>query len=293
MRHLPGADMIADLGTKPLGAVKFAELKEKLGMIHLEEVRGEESQGGRKKDDEEEEKMKMKSSEVVGQDSMHHKKKLAVMMALLVRARAQEDDPREQEEGERFFWMMTIVYTVVVVTVTILGQILWNDLRRRWDERRLKREESIEDGSEDEEENEPEEIGRRTRTPEEETFRRSEEATGSQDPRGSGSNDVTQEGRPNDDPIPGGRRVYVTTYGKKYHDTSTCSGLRNARTTRVATLCPTCVPTNGTDIVERIRGFNHGGVFHASLEHYRQQHGPAPPIEYTPCLVCVLGVGLD
>jgi len=110
MRHQPGSEMVADVGTKPLSAVKLKEHKQRLGMdIKEHEVKLKHNH---------KEKSEVKKIQHEG------RLKLALMMALIARGKAQSDEEDEDEGQNAFEWMM-IIYTVLVVTITILVQAVW------------------------------------------------------------------------------------------------------------------------------------------------------------------------
>ena len=110
MRHQPGSEMVADVGTKPLSAVKLKERKQRLGMdIKEHEVKLKQNH---------KEKSEVKKIQREG------RLKLALMMALIARGKAQSDEEDKDEGQNAFEWMM-IIYTVLVVTITILVQAVW------------------------------------------------------------------------------------------------------------------------------------------------------------------------
>jgi len=98
MRHQPGSEMVADVGTKPLSAVKLKEHKQRLGMdIKENEVKLKHNH---------KEKNEVKKTQHEG------RLRLALMMALIARGKAQFDEEDEDEGQNAFEWMM-IIYTVL------------------------------------------------------------------------------------------------------------------------------------------------------------------------------------
>ena len=110
MRHQPGSEMVADVGTKPLSAVKLKEHKQPLGMS-IKEYEAKPKQNHK-------EKSEVKKIQHEG------RLKLALMMALIARGKAQSAE-EDEDEGQNAFECMMIIYTVLVVTITILVQAVW------------------------------------------------------------------------------------------------------------------------------------------------------------------------
>ena len=139
VRHLPGAVMIADLGTKALTIQRTKELKELMMMLLQEEKEKEDGPGATslkdEKKDEEEEKNKEDGPEATrskeGKEEERGKERaivqladgrtlqLAVLMAILAKAKAQG----ERDDGPLQFFM--IMYTLLVIFVTLILRRLW------------------------------------------------------------------------------------------------------------------------------------------------------------------------
>ena len=109
MRHQPGAEMVADMGTKPLSAVKMKEHKLRLGMS-IQEPEEKTKKNQQQKD-------QWKPREEGG------RLKLALLMAMIARGKAEEDH-EETAKGGREFESVMIIYTMLVVVVTLMVQKL-------------------------------------------------------------------------------------------------------------------------------------------------------------------------
>jgi len=114
MRHQPGTEMVADMGTKPLSAVKLREHKQRLGMTIQEQ--------------EETKKPALRIGSQVSEEIEGKKLRLAVMMALITRGRAQLDVEEKNEERWELE-QLVIAYTVLVVITTIMIQKSWRWIR--------------------------------------------------------------------------------------------------------------------------------------------------------------------
>ena len=109
MRHQPGAEMVADMGTKPLSAVKMKEHKLRLGMS-IQEPEEKIKKSPQQKD-------QWKPREEGG------RLKLALLMAMIARGKAEEDQ-EETAKGGRELESVIIIYTILVVVVTLMVQRL-------------------------------------------------------------------------------------------------------------------------------------------------------------------------
>ena len=115
MRHLPGTEMVADLGTKSLPANKFLELRRKLGMLGVED-----------KKDHNDHKKPPPSQAPVRPDG--GRMQLAILMALVAKTKAEEED----EEMKEWNWLV-MIYTIAVVLLTLALQWLW----KKWNDPRV------------------------------------------------------------------------------------------------------------------------------------------------------------
>eukprot|EP00434_Breviolum_minutum_P044337 symbB.v1.2.039588.t1/scaffold6451.1/size17988/3 len=103
MRHQPGSEMVADIGTKPLSAVKLKEHKKRLGMnLQESEVKKKESP----------------STESTKKEG--GRLRLALMMALIARGKAQKEGEKIKEGWE--IEALILLYTVFVVMITVAFQ---------------------------------------------------------------------------------------------------------------------------------------------------------------------------
>ena len=113
VRHQPGAEMVADIGTKPLLTAKFKELKLKIGMKGCEEK-------GEHEDHKKEVKVQSR-----GAPTEHPSQvlRLAVVVALLQRTKAQEE--KEEEIIGKELELMILAYTITVILLTLMLQKAW------------------------------------------------------------------------------------------------------------------------------------------------------------------------
>ena len=129
MAHVPGEEMLADLGTKPLAAPRLEGLKRKLRMGSLEEeVPKEEKRSEEKKkeegtEDAEDEKRKralkiQKASTVL---------KLIALMSAIPGTKSDDPEDGEKKSYGYHLEMMLLFYTVFIVAIT---SIMWWVLSR-------------------------------------------------------------------------------------------------------------------------------------------------------------------
>eukprot|EP00435_Cladocopium_sp_Y103_P044137 s637_g12.t1 len=122
--RVPGQEMVADIGTKPLTAARFEHLKELLGMG---------SKPSKKEDEVKEEKVGEEKKEKKGDQVKLEKAALAVRLitlaAILQKAKGQGEEEEEEDQGE--FHMMMWIYTAVIVLLTLLIQWVWKGGVRR------------------------------------------------------------------------------------------------------------------------------------------------------------------
>lgn len=109
LHHLPGEEMIADLGTKALSSSRMEKLKKELGMTQIEI---------RKDGDEDELEEKEKGVTVVIPKELEGALRLVMLMMQLKGTNAQEDEKRQ---GKIWFW--TIMSLAMVGLVFIVYQI--------------------------------------------------------------------------------------------------------------------------------------------------------------------------
>ena len=297
MRHQPGAEMVADMGTKPLASVKLKEHKQRLGMILQEEstkVNVEKIQGGRESE---------------SQDG--RKLRLALMMALLARGKAQPSQ-EEQRSDQQEFEKMMVVYTLLVIFGTIVVQKLWE-----WICQKMRSESKVcsEEKSEQEvtvkrpacleawsglEDHVVEETtcglaptgkkgGDQTET---------KEVSGSRDIQASSSSSGVTTQKPE-----AGQRNKITKTenaltrespwvvagsGVRYHRLRHCTGVKMSKSVREVKLCQRCWAENDSNNPNEATLFakNIDGEMHFSRKHYDQCHPGVKPRIFEPCQVC-------
>ncbi|CAL1129313.1 unnamed protein product [Cladocopium goreaui] len=133
LQHVPGDQMLADLGTKALHAPRLEKLKELMSMGTIKEEEKEDEVEERK--DEEKKEKEMKNWAEAAQAV-----RLITMAAAISTAKAVEEE--EKKDGEGFtFERMVVCYTVFVVLATLLVKRIWKDIFGSWDE--IEREERL------------------------------------------------------------------------------------------------------------------------------------------------------
>ena len=117
LQHVPGDQMLADLGTKALHAPRLEKLKELMSMGTIKEEEKEDEVEERK--DEEKKEKEMKNWAEAAQAV-----RLITMAAAISTAKAVEEE--EKKDGEGFtFERMVVCYTVFVVLATLLAKRIW------------------------------------------------------------------------------------------------------------------------------------------------------------------------
>ena len=114
--HLPGAQMIADIGTKPLTAQRIQDLKKLMNVGTLEGKKREEEDEDQKK---EEKKVKVVDTK---NEALENALKVIVVLTAVTAAKGEDD---EEDEGRKVLNWMVIGYTILVILVTVLIQMLW------------------------------------------------------------------------------------------------------------------------------------------------------------------------
>ena len=245
LRHCPGLTMVADLGTKPLAAVRLQELKKLLGM-HMPEMIKETEE---KKPKDDQRAMKVVSPHGGQLEEQTRKIQVAILMLALAQAAAAESDGDSDEAQQE---SVLFLYTLVVMVAS--GVISWV-LRGCWDAwrggLRVSRDEPsgslrVRDGERtagdggDLSGQEKLQLHRSQKPydgelvePTAEEIREWEETVTSDRPRGSSETQSLQS------PL-GMRFVYVTPQGRRYHLEMLCDGLRNAKVRRQVRVCDEC-----------------------------------------------------
>eukprot|EP00435_Cladocopium_sp_Y103_P006805 s5542_g2.t1 len=124
--HVPGQEMVADIGTKPLTAARFEHLKELLGMgskSTKKEDEVKEEKKGEGKVEKKREEQKEKKGDQVKLEKAALAVRLITLAAILQKAKGQGEDEEEEDQGE--FHTMMWIYTAVIVILTLLIQWVW------------------------------------------------------------------------------------------------------------------------------------------------------------------------
>ena len=100
---IPGADQVADIGTKVMTAPRLEELKKMMGMGRMkkkEEVksRGDEAEEEKKSNEEETEKKRDEEEKKIAMAKAKDLIQLAVIVGWMGQVKAQEGGKREKEE---------------------------------------------------------------------------------------------------------------------------------------------------------------------------------------------------
>jgi len=117
LQHVPGDQMLADLGTKALNAPRLEKLK---GLMSMGTIKEEEKEDEIKERKDEEKEGK----ETVNWAEAAQAVRLITMAAAISTAKAVEEE--EKKDGEGFtFEGMVVCYTVFVVLATLLAKRIW------------------------------------------------------------------------------------------------------------------------------------------------------------------------
>ena len=287
LRHQPGAEMIADLGTKPLQTAKFKELKKRLGMKGLEE------KGDHENYIKDEVKKKGKTG---GGSEAKNLLRLAVIMALISKTKGEEE--MVFMGSTIYFEEGVLIYTILVIGLTLIVSAWCNRSSDKDDELTKTRNKLDEIGKrldEQEErlkENEPAPLPWQEIEESEEEENKTEEATSSEvDPSASSSGATatanleaaTTVGRP--DFLTG---LFVAGQGRKYHCKRDCTGVKMSKSVHQVKLCQICLekykPWEAeTTLFAKSPWF----AMHTSERHYEGVWPSTDPIQYKPCAVCL------
>ena len=265
LRHCPGVTMLADLGTKPLQAIRLNDLK--LGMGMWIPQRGE---AGKPHDAEKAAVVDLKSMH--GPSEAQRTLQVALIAMVLARAAAQEDGDQEGES-----WFLEI-YTAVVVIVT--GMITWW-LKSCWDgarERKVVLEVAAHGQREE----------------------RLHEAADPELDDGLIHDDGADEGAlvelrrdmqmvpdsssaEETDEMDHEMRLYITPNGRRYHSEFLCPGLRSAQVVIEVQVCSSCYLQVLLNPGASIYSEGPRGVFHVRLDERRCGNTQTQLRSYTPC----------
>ena len=127
LHHIPGEDMIADLGTKALTSTRMGKLKKELGMIQVKINPGEEA--GMK---EEEEAEVERSGDGVIPREVEGALKLVMLMIQLKGAKGQGEEIRQ---GEAWFWsVISLAMVGLIFIIYQMGKLVERKWRRYLEE---------------------------------------------------------------------------------------------------------------------------------------------------------------
>ena len=144
MRHLPGVQMIADLGTKALTAMRFRELKVLLGMqVELEDRELQVDRDDGPAVQRREEQLPVGGSDALrpraegnGFGSVHHasegdRMKLAIMLAVLARAAGMAEEHRGLRDEAQADGMISRWWTLLgtLLAMVVAGMFMWRERR--------------------------------------------------------------------------------------------------------------------------------------------------------------------
>ena len=128
--HVPGEDMLADIGTKPLTGPRLEDLKKKMNMAKTakeEEKKDEKDVKPNEEGEKSEEKKGEGKCEREFEEEIQVKKAktAAILRVLLIAAsltatKAQGEDEREEEATGISFEMIVMIYTMSVILVTMI-----------------------------------------------------------------------------------------------------------------------------------------------------------------------------
>ena len=119
IQHIPGVDMIADLGTKALPAPRMTHLKELMGMKIQREEKGEEKI---EEKGEESEEREVERTEGIKAETAARAIQLITLAATMYVAKGSEDEEEDGEDISAMTEMMGIlaVLIIIVISFTVL-----------------------------------------------------------------------------------------------------------------------------------------------------------------------------
>lgn len=318
MRHQPGAQMVAEMGTKPQSAVKIKEHKLRLG-VSFQEPEEKTKRSPQQKD-------QSKPTKEGG------RLKPALLMAMIARGKVEEDH-EETAKGGRELESVMIIYTILVVVVMLMVQRLQRYLTSKIPKKvgkeglPLKRpswaaiettfmsgefeDHSVEgpecgftlSGKEEEEKIQIEEGDGLEKRTVEETVRdlapRSRQGNPSTETLAAASssnhpkNEVKEIPRRNkiskgEEQVTRSTPSYVAGNGERFHRRRHCTGVKVSKNVREVKLCNECY--------ERDEGRSPGSLTlcaqsidhlaHTHRNHFDQCHPGKTPRTVKPCQVC-------
>ena len=269
LRHSPGLDMLADLGTKPLQASRLQELREKMGMFFGQsfEPASKRAEG--------EKAVNLQVTENVKRLQM------TLMTLMLVQAASQPD-----EEGDQKYGYELEIYTGLVMFMTLCGWFLVRhgiEAISQWHARRVSRPDGDDHSRPVPVEDRVSASPSRPSGPQgsdgrEEWIEQVEISTS--------SDDLIQE-----------RQIFVTIKGTKFYVSRSCQGWRNASKVTAIRLCRLCGSESiRYEVPIDFRGRNlyslgPRNLFHENASHGEAMHGEGSTSRfkvYSPCVLCAM-----
>lgn len=306
IRHIPGAEMTADLGTKVLSVERFNQLKQMMGMV-TEEV-------------EVKKKIEERKQTVSGKEELEKALKAVILVAQFMMVKGSpgengtvEELYEETNDTDAFTWNQVLWMTLsFVMTLVVLGSVFAamrrSVLRPEEEEERMRRlaEEVRREIAEGEEAN-PEltrptlrqrggdgERGDARNTPAQRRERRTERHR-TQEGRNP-SRDFEERRREDEERLlrPPQRpregvfmdAFLITPYGKKYHSDRDCPGLRNATAMFQSVKCTDCIQANRNP-EGRLWSLGCGYMLHEAATHVRPPQTVQDMRPYSPCALCI------
>lgn len=308
LRHLPGTDMTADIGTKALSSEKFEKCKLKLG---VRECLQKEEEGLKKVEE--------------GGGKLKHRvdprtQKVLAAIVLLAEMRMTKAKEDEDQKDDQITWIDVAIFwfvlPMIIILVVMLLQQRWEQ-RIREDERRkvtapeaaamskekledeirkviqmvqveemIEKEEAerereerlleVEEGERIRRRNQAREGNPRTNDERPEEVGRREEGRRSLNSAARGSSSIPRLTFPND-----AVGIYMSPHGAKYHFDRNCQGLQAASSIHLIPRCPNCGP-----VQSRPQGalFRNGGTLHTLSSHIVEPSDQHHRCE--PCALC-------
>ena len=305
MRHLPGVDMIADIGAKFLTVTRFLDLKKKMGMLSTY----------KKKEKGAEKKGEGKTGKTKKEDGNERRLQLVLLMAMLVRTRAQ---PEGEDEIEAYdLTIIVLVYTVIIVLVTIWCQRranreieeMWENVPRPKQLNDFEEVSQLPESSLSSDSSIPqlevrtvEEPGRGLAVmpkvdqvpsmPGNQSFNSPKttqvsEAAGSSDQRPQPATPAPlpreEEEAVSDD------ELIIAGQGKCYHRKRNCTGVKMSKNVRRLKLCQICLERYAADWTSQnpmIYGKTSTHAMHTSKDHFESVWPDSKGVKFAACQVC-------
>ena len=296
MRHMPGVDMVADIGTKHLSVSRFLELKTKMGMLTP----------AKKPDKKTEERREV---QVRREEGSERRLQLVILMAMLARGKAQGEEEEVQDEAIDLT-VLVIIYTILI----ILGTLWWE--RRTL--RSLPSPPQVQERTEDQPDPVPqleqritEEVGRTLAAMPK--VNKIPSMPGSQDlnspktPQGDASASSSHQGDTmapllkSSAPLPtmprpfqeeetnSDKTLMIAGSGRCYHRKRDCTGVKMSKSVRKIKFCQICLERFAKDWTGRspdIYAKTPDHAMHPSSQHFKKVWPDSKGVKYSACQVC-------